>query len=64
MKEQLISFETAKLAKEKGFHEWCGNCYDEIKPHELVEGHLSGHIAAPPPIPITKMVKGGESGIC
>jgi hypothetical protein len=28
MKEQLISFETAKLAKEKGFNEYCYNCYN------------------------------------
>lgn len=27
MKEQLISIETAKLAKEKGFNEYCYNCY-------------------------------------
>ena len=27
MKEQLISFETAKLAKEKGFDEMCDNHY-------------------------------------
>jgi len=29
MKEQLISFETAKLAKEKGFNEWGENAYSE-----------------------------------
>jgi hypothetical protein len=28
MKEQLITFETAKLAKEKGFNELCTFCYD------------------------------------
>ncbi len=28
MKEQLISFETAKLVKEKGFNEICDSCYD------------------------------------
>ena len=27
MKEQLISFETARLAKQKGFNEYCYNCY-------------------------------------
>ena len=27
MQEQLISFEVAKLAKEKGFHELVSNCY-------------------------------------
>lgn len=27
MKDQLINFETAKLAKEKGFNEWCMNFY-------------------------------------
>ena len=30
MKEQLISFETAKLAKEKGFNEECYFTYGEI----------------------------------
>ena len=29
MKEQLITFETAKLAKEKGFDWYCKKCYDE-----------------------------------
>ena len=29
MKEQLISFETAKLAKEKGFKKLCDFSYDE-----------------------------------
>lgn len=28
MKEQLITFETAKLAKERGFNEICNSCYD------------------------------------
>ena len=27
MQEQLITFETAKLAKEKGFNEYCFYCY-------------------------------------
>ena len=31
MEEQLISFETAKLAKEKGFEELVNNCYYEEK---------------------------------
>jgi len=30
MDEQLISFETAKLAKEKGFDEFCLNIYNNI----------------------------------
>mgnify|MGYP000456214408 CR=1 FL=1 len=30
MKEELISFETAKLAKEKGFNEPCIECYTDI----------------------------------
>ena len=25
--EDYVSFETAKLLKEKGFKQWCGNCY-------------------------------------
>lgn len=29
MKEQLIEFETAKLAKEKGFNEQCIECYTD-----------------------------------
>ncbi len=29
MKDELISFETAKLAKEKGFNIDSGNCFDE-----------------------------------
>ena len=28
MKEELITFETAKLAKEKGFNEYCENAFD------------------------------------
>lgn len=32
MKEQLISFKTAKLAKEKGFDEPCYDCYN---PHGM-----------------------------
>jgi len=31
MKEELISFKTAKLAKEKGFDEWCYAWYYEDK---------------------------------
>ena len=31
MKEQLISYETAVLAKEKGFEGQCTHCYDENK---------------------------------
>lgn len=31
MKEQLITFETAKLAKEKGFNEQCIECYTDKK---------------------------------
>ena len=38
MKEQLISFETAKLAKEKGFNRQCFYYYDKteklIEPYE------------------------------
>ena len=29
MEEQLVSFETAKLAKEKGFNEQCLECYTD-----------------------------------
>ncbi len=29
MKDELISYEVAKLAKEKGFNELCGYCYIE-----------------------------------
>ena len=28
MKEELVTFETAKLAKEKGFNEWCQAYYN------------------------------------
>lgn len=39
MKEQLISFETAKLAWEKGFNEKCMNFYTaEEHPHRKIEG--------------------------
>lgn len=27
IKEDFVSFETAKLLKEKGFREWCSDCY-------------------------------------
>lgn len=36
MEDQLISFETAKLAKEKGFDEWCANGYNI---HSTVDKH-------------------------
>lgn len=36
MKEQLISFETAKLAKEKGFDFDCTNAYWDDSTHELM----------------------------
>ena len=36
MKDQLISFEIAKLAKEKGFDEWCANGYNI---HSTVDKH-------------------------
>lgn len=35
MKEELISFETAKLAKEKGFDVGCGCSYNEQKEQEI-----------------------------
>lgn len=35
MKEQKISFETAKLAKEKGFNLWCEKQYVETLEHTL-----------------------------
>ena len=31
MKDQLVSFETAKLAKEKGFNEPCKTSYNKDK---------------------------------
>lgn len=31
MKEELVSFETAKLADEKEFNEWCNNLYEYAK---------------------------------
>ena len=38
MKEQLISFETAKLAKEKGFNIFCIECYKWSKQHSEFDG--------------------------
>lgn len=41
MKDELISFETAKLAKEKGFDEDCNNYYTPEGKHEsLDEGDI------------------------
>ena len=41
MKDQLISFETAKLAKEKGFNEVCLEQYSsETPPLRITEGKL------------------------
>lgn len=53
MEEQLISFETAKLAKEKGFNIHCRNCYDEDsgEPYENEDfpyNSFSGSLFAPP----------------
>lgn len=42
MKEQLISFETAKLAKEKGFNEYCKLQYVETLEH-TIESHHNGN---------------------
>jgi hypothetical protein len=45
MKEQLVSFETAKLAKEKEFDWVCGTVYNDSKiilafyPHECFDGY-------------------------
>ena len=39
MEEQLIIFETAKLAKEKGFKEWCTTAY--INRSYLCEYHIA-----------------------
>lgn len=56
MKEQLITFETAKLAKEKGFASMKANCYGDNMCYQLPEGYLinalkgnivSGYILAP-----------------
>ena len=56
MKEQLISFETAKLAKEKGFVYMKANCYGDNMCYQLPEGELinalkgnsvGGYILAP-----------------
>ncbi len=40
MKDELISFETAKLAKEKGFDEECYNGYFESNGQERIGSHL------------------------
>ena len=40
MKEQIVSFELAKLAKEKGFREPCSHYYfadGEFKEHEVIK---------------------------
>ncbi len=37
MTEQLISFQTAKLAKEKGFNESCDWVYDNNENRRLIE---------------------------
>ncbi len=56
MKEQLISFDTAKLAKEKGFEYMKANCYGDNMCYQLPEGDLinalrgntvTGYILAP-----------------
>jgi len=56
MKEELITFETAKLAKEKGFHHMKANCYGDNMCYQLPEGELTnalkgnvvtGYILAP-----------------
>lgn len=52
MEEQLISFETAKLAKIKGYQEWTRDSYTPYKSHAyLCIGHSSinrsKYIAAP-----------------
>ena len=43
MKDQLITFETAKLAKEKGLNELCSSCYDSkgIVHHNYLENGSS-----------------------
>ena len=45
MKDELISFETAKLAKEKGFKEFCSNGFDDrlegIEPFGIGNGEIS-----------------------
>ena len=40
MKEQLVNFETAKLAKEKGFNHIKANCYGDNMCYQLPEGNL------------------------
>lgn len=37
MEEQLVSFEVAKLAKEKGFNEKCSHSYKQVSPIELYQ---------------------------
>jgi len=45
MKDELIGFETAKLAKEKGFKEFCSNGFDDrlegIEPFGIGNGEIS-----------------------
>ena len=45
MKDEIISFETAKLAKEKGFKEFCSNGFDDrlegIEPFGIGNGEIS-----------------------
>lgn len=56
MKEDLVTFETATLAKEKGFVHMKANCYGDNMAYQLPEGELinalqgnsvAGYILAP-----------------
>lgn len=46
MKEQLILFETAKLAKEKGFKEECSSHIDEFNDNEGHRHIITNHVHA------------------
>ena len=56
MKEELVSFELARLAQSKGFHHMKSNCYGDSMCYQLPEGDLTnalkgnivlGYILAP-----------------
>ena len=44
MEEEIISFETAKLAKEKGFNQWCRHRYnkEKIEPSPWLKSNIVG----------------------
>ncbi len=47
MKEQLIEFDTAKLAKDKGFNIRCDNAYFETLEHTVDDPRRSGEFTFP-----------------